>query len=85
MNTKAKVILLFAVDVSIIPLAEALLRRNFSAKTWIASEAWVDSQVLVPRFVNVFETTIGTALPTGNIPGFRNFLLNIRPTKGKFT
>ena len=47
---------------------------------WMASEAWTASTVLqTPDFMTYLAGTLGIAIRRGEIPGFKEFLLQIRP------
>ena len=82
-QTKANAILAFTADTPLIPLAEELRSKNITDKIWIASEAWVNSPTLSSGFSDIFEGTVGTALPSGQMPGFLDFLRSVRPQKSK--
>lgn len=47
---------------------------------WMASEAWIAATVLqTPRLMPYIGGTLGIAIRRGEIPGFKDFLLKIRP------
>lgn len=47
----------------------------------MASEAWVTASLLTsPRFHPLLEGTLGFSFPGVNIPGLKEFLLNVRPS-----
>ena len=49
-------------------------------RQWIASEAWTTATVLqTPRFMPYLSGTLGIAIRRGEIPGLRDFLLQINP------
>ena len=63
-----------------LPFAEEILQRNITGMTWIATESWIDSFYLKdPPFRNIFQGTMGFALRQGKIPGFHEFLINLKP------
>uniref|UniRef100_UPI00358E6E3C extracellular calcium-sensing receptor-like n=1 Tax=Myxine glutinosa TaxID=7769 RepID=UPI00358E6E3C len=79
-GSKAQVLILFTLDKGLAEFAEELLNFNVTARTWIASEGWSSSASLgIPRFYPIFQGTIGIAIRHGYIPGFREFLLNLKP------
>lgn len=43
----AKIIVVFSSDVDFSPLISELLRHNVTNRTWIASEAWVTSALVM--------------------------------------
>ena len=59
-----------------------MLRQNITKKQWIASESWiVSSMISAQDTINMFEGTIGFALSRGYIPGFHDFLIQLRPSR----
>ena len=47
---------------------------------WMASEAWTAATVLqTPRLMPYLGGTLGIAIRRGEIPGLRDFVLQIRP------
>ncbi len=51
-----------------------------TGRHWIASEAWSGSFVLqTPRFMPYVAGILGIAIRRGEIPGLREFLLQVRP------
>lgn len=46
-ETTAKIIVVFSSDVDLSPLVAELLRHNVSNRTWIATEAWVTSALML--------------------------------------
>lgn len=56
------------------------MRQNVTGRQWIASEAWTTATVLqTPRFMPYLSGTLGIAIRRGEIPGLRDFLLQIKP------
>uniref|UniRef100_A0A8C4QZR8 G-protein coupled receptors family 3 profile domain-containing protein n=1 Tax=Eptatretus burgeri TaxID=7764 RepID=A0A8C4QZR8_EPTBU len=79
-QAKVSVVLLFTTEPDLFPFAEELADRNITGRTWIATEAWVGSLYLKEsRFRQTFQGAIGFALQQGNIPGLREFLINLKP------
>ncbi|XP_038548425.1 extracellular calcium-sensing receptor-like [Micropterus salmoides] len=57
-----------------------VVRQNVTGQQWIASEAWTAAAVLqTPRLMPYLSGTLGIAIRRGEIPGFREFLLQIHP------
>ncbi|XP_014186912.2 extracellular calcium-sensing receptor-like, partial [Haplochromis burtoni] len=57
-----------------------VVRQNVTGLQWIASEAWAESAVLqTPHFMPYLGGTLGITIRRGEIPGLREFLLQIRP------
>ncbi|KAK0154940.1 Extracellular calcium-sensing receptor [Merluccius polli] len=64
------------------PLIEEMARRNITDRIWLASEAWASSSLIAkPEYLDVMAGTIGFALRPGHIPGFKEFLQQVRPEK----
>lgn len=57
-----------------------MVRQNVTDLQWMASEAWIAATVLqTPKLMPYIGGTLGIAIRRGEIPGFRDFLLQIRP------
>ncbi|CAJ1065285.1 extracellular calcium-sensing receptor-like [Xyrichtys novacula] len=79
-KSTARVVMVFAHEFHMIHLMEEILRQNVTDLQWIASEAWTASTVLqTPEFMPFLRGTLGIAIRRGEIPGLREFLLQIRP------
>uniref|UniRef100_A0A4W3GWB0 Extracellular calcium-sensing receptor-like n=1 Tax=Callorhinchus milii TaxID=7868 RepID=A0A4W3GWB0_CALMI len=80
-KSTAKVIVLFAGVGDIIALADEIVRHNITDRQWIASETWSTAAMLATKEnFGSFGGTIGFAFRKGEIPGFREFLLKVRPS-----
>uniref|UniRef100_W5KZK6 Extracellular calcium-sensing receptor n=1 Tax=Astyanax mexicanus TaxID=7994 RepID=W5KZK6_ASTMX len=81
-NSSARVIVVFASGPDVEPLVKEMVRRNVTDRVWLASEAWaISSLVAKPEYLDVMGGTIGFALRAGQIPGFKEFLQQVRPKK----
>ncbi|XP_066507137.1 extracellular calcium-sensing receptor [Hoplias malabaricus] len=81
-NSTAKVIVVFASGPDMEPLVKEMVRRNITDRVWLASEAWaISSLVAKPEYLDVMGGTIGFALRSGEIPGFKEFLQHVHPKK----
>ncbi|XP_062988028.1 vomeronasal type-2 receptor 1-like [Elgaria multicarinata webbii] len=81
-ETNATVIVIYSSDIDFHPLVEELIISNVTGKTWIASEAWVTSALIAkPEYFPLLGGTIGFGIKRGEIPGLREFLLDIHPGK----
>uniref|UniRef100_UPI0037E7C5EF extracellular calcium-sensing receptor-like n=1 Tax=Semicossyphus pulcher TaxID=241346 RepID=UPI0037E7C5EF len=79
-RSTARVVMVFAHEFNMIHLMEEVLRQNVTGQQWIASEAWTASTVLqTPELMPYLSGTLGIAIRRGEIPGLREFLLQIRP------
>ncbi|XP_007521142.2 vomeronasal type-2 receptor 1-like [Erinaceus europaeus] len=81
-ESTARVIVLYASDLDLGPLVMAIVHHNITGRTWIASESWITSAVLAkPEYFPYFGGTIGFAVPRADIPGLKEFLYDIHPSK----
>ncbi|XP_066566533.1 extracellular calcium-sensing receptor-like isoform X2 [Amia ocellicauda] len=79
-QSTARVIVVFSREAYFIPLAKEIARQDIRDRQWIASEAWTTSTVIVTaETFSSFGGTIGIAIRRGEIPGLKEFLLQIRP------
>ncbi|XP_063060242.1 extracellular calcium-sensing receptor [Engraulis encrasicolus] len=82
-NSSARVIAAFASAPDLEPLVRELSRRNLTGRVWLASEAWATSSLIArPEYSEVMMGTLGFALRAGHIPGFKEFLRQVRPGPG---
>uniref|UniRef100_A0A3Q3K3H8 G-protein coupled receptors family 3 profile domain-containing protein n=1 Tax=Monopterus albus TaxID=43700 RepID=A0A3Q3K3H8_MONAL len=78
-KSTARVVIVFAHESHMIDLMEEVVRQNVTGLQWIASEAWTSATVLqTPDLMPYLGGTLGIAIRQGEIPGFRDFLLQIR-------
>ncbi|XP_068601412.1 vomeronasal type-2 receptor 1 [Brachionichthys hirsutus] len=76
----AKIIVVFSSDVDFSPLIPELIRHNVTNRTWIASEAWVTSALIMqPGVSAVLGGTLGFGIQRADIPGLQEFLLDLDP------
>ncbi|XP_075433883.1 extracellular calcium-sensing receptor-like [Ascaphus truei] len=81
-ESNANVVVVFSSDLNFLPVVEELLRRNVTGKSWVASESWSTSGLLSKeRYWGILRGTIGFAIHSGPIPGFREFLSANKPKK----
>ncbi|XP_041796499.1 extracellular calcium-sensing receptor-like [Chelmon rostratus] len=79
-KSTARVVIVFAHESHMINLMEEVVRQNVTGMQWIASEAWTAATVLqTPHLMPYLGGTLGIAIRRGEIPGLREFLLQIRP------
>ncbi|KAG7235056.1 hypothetical protein INR49_003421, partial [Caranx melampygus] len=77
-TSTARVVMVFAHDMHLIPLMEEVVRQNVTGLQWIASEAWTAAAVLqTPRLMPYLGGTLGIAIRRGEIPGLREPEYNI--------
>ncbi|KAM9359522.1 extracellular calcium-sensing receptor-like [Symphorus nematophorus] len=76
----ARVVIVFAHESHMIHLMKEVVRQNVTGRQWMASEAWTAAAVLqTPVLMPYLAGTLGIAIRRGEIPGLREFLLQIRP------
>ncbi|XP_039610991.1 extracellular calcium-sensing receptor-like [Polypterus senegalus] len=79
-QSTAKVIIIFSPGVDVNVLVKEAVRQNITGRQWIASEGWSTSTVLLSKEnFRSFGGTIGIAIHRGNIPGLKEFLLQVHP------
>ncbi|XP_078518770.1 extracellular calcium-sensing receptor-like [Lissotriton helveticus] len=66
----------------IIPVLKAVSPLKMTKKIWIGVTSWIPSQVFFFRDIReILNGTLGLAVYSGHIPGFKDFLHNIQPFK----
>ncbi|XP_076788589.1 vomeronasal type-2 receptor 1-like isoform X2 [Arvicanthis niloticus] len=81
-TSTAKVIVLFTTDIDLSPFVLEVIHHNITDRTWIASEAWITSALIAkPEYFPYFGGTIGFAIPRSVIPGLKEFLYDVHPSK----
>ncbi|XP_076591315.1 extracellular calcium-sensing receptor-like [Chaetodon auriga] len=79
-KSTARVVIGFAHESSMINVMEEVVRQNVTGLQWMASEAWTAATVFqTPDLMPYLGGTLGIAIRRGEIPGLREFLLQIRP------
>ncbi|KAM9312146.1 extracellular calcium-sensing receptor-like [Gastrophryne carolinensis] len=80
-DSSAKVIVVFSVDSSFLPVVNELIRQNVTGKTYIGNAGWSRSVLLsVSSYFPVLSGALGFAVHTVPIPGLTEFLLKISPS-----
>ncbi|XP_072006401.1 extracellular calcium-sensing receptor-like [Engystomops pustulosus] len=79
-ESTARVVIIFATGLDLIPILTEMMRENIKDKIFVASEGWsVTSLQTMRSFSRLLFGTIGLAFYNGLIPGFQKFLNNIHP------
>ncbi|XP_072895118.1 vomeronasal type-2 receptor 1 [Hemitrygon akajei] len=79
-ESTAKIIAVFSADIDLSSLIEEVMQRNISGRTWIASEAWINSALISkPEYSSLLGGTIGFAIPRADIRGLYNHLIQLDP------
>ena len=82
LNSTAKVVVLFLRIQQVEMLFEEMIKTNTS-RIWIASNTWSMSRLLMKmKGINKVGDILGTTFITGKIPGFEDYLQNLRPGPG---
>ncbi|XP_072895154.1 extracellular calcium-sensing receptor-like [Hemitrygon akajei] len=76
-----KVVVAFAGHAEMGILFEEILRQNLSDLQWVGSEAWITSDIVVDRGRRLLTGAIGTAVRAVEVPGARDFLLSVHPSR----
>ncbi|XP_050925204.1 extracellular calcium-sensing receptor-like [Lates calcarifer] len=79
-KSTARVVILFAYESHMINLMQEMVRQNVTGLQWLGSEAWTTFAVLETRqLMPYLGGALTIAIRRGEIPGLRDFLLQIRP------
>ncbi|XP_078524856.1 extracellular calcium-sensing receptor-like [Lissotriton helveticus] len=81
-SSTAKVIVIFSSEAGLTPLVKEMVNHNVTGKIWIASEAWATSPLLsMESYSDILTGTIGFAIHSGEMPGFKEHLTSIHPSR----
>ncbi|XP_053325640.1 extracellular calcium-sensing receptor-like [Spea bombifrons] len=81
-KSTANVIVLYAYATELIALLQAVTAEKILGKVWIAVGSWLPSAVFSQKDLwATLNGTIGLAKYSSDIPGFRDFLYSIHPSK----
>ncbi|KAL3991758.1 vomeronasal 2 receptor [Sarotherodon galilaeus] len=80
-KSTAHVVIAFVYETHMINLMEEIERQNVTGLQWLASEGWTATAAVLqtPQLMPYLGGTLGIAIRRGEIPGLREFLLQIRP------
>nr|XP_043877530.1 vomeronasal type-2 receptor 1-like [Solea senegalensis] len=79
-KSTARVVIVFSPENRMVSLMKELVKQNVTGLQWIASEGWSSAAVLqTPHIMPYLAGTLGIAIRRGEIPGLRDFLLQISP------
>ncbi|XP_078057885.1 extracellular calcium-sensing receptor-like [Mustelus asterias] len=80
-KSSTKVVVAFVASKEMIILLNEIVRQNVTGVQWIGSEAWVSTQFLPPEESRRFVSgTLGVAIRQVDIPGLREFLMDVHPS-----
>lgn len=81
-SSSTKVVLLILRDRLVQLLFKEMIDMNVS-RTWIASDAWsMAGSVMKMKDINKVGDILGFTFVTGEIPGFKEYLQNLKPSSG---
>ncbi|XP_043932113.1 extracellular calcium-sensing receptor-like [Protopterus annectens] len=80
-KSTAKIILNYATVQYAIPVIEEAASQNVTGKVWIAPTYWSISPDLSKKIKDALNGSVGFAVHRGLIPGFKEFLYNVHPSK----
>ncbi|XP_078524831.1 vomeronasal type-2 receptor 26-like [Lissotriton helveticus] len=80
-KSAANAVVVFGLDSHLVPLFDEIVMQNITGKTFIASEAWSTSALLsADKYFNILSGTIGLTIYSGEMPGFKEYVNNARPS-----
>ncbi|XP_043944860.1 extracellular calcium-sensing receptor-like [Protopterus annectens] len=80
--SEANVIVIYATQQYPLPLMKELSMQNVSGKVWIALSSWIISPVFSNKeIIKTLNGTIGFESHQGGIPGYRDYLYSLHPSK----
>ncbi|XP_043914032.1 extracellular calcium-sensing receptor-like [Protopterus annectens] len=81
-GSSANVILAFSIDEGMNPVLEVISKHNITNKIWLASDGWFHSPIFSNNnIIKTLNGTIGFAYQKGEMPNFKEHLLNVNPFK----
>ncbi|XP_066566556.1 extracellular calcium-sensing receptor-like [Amia ocellicauda] len=80
-KSSSKVIVAFASYVEMDLLVKELLIQNVTGLQWVGTEGWIiDRYLASSENYKILRGAIGLAIPNVEIPGLKEFILNVRPS-----
>uniref|UniRef100_UPI00398EC689 extracellular calcium-sensing receptor-like n=1 Tax=Pristiophorus japonicus TaxID=55135 RepID=UPI00398EC689 len=80
-TSSTKVVVAFVGESNMGILLKEMVRQNVTGIQWIGSESWVSTLLLPPEESKMFASgTIGVAIRKVDIPGLREFLMQVHPS-----
>ncbi|XP_043932116.1 vomeronasal type-2 receptor 1-like [Protopterus annectens] len=80
-KSTTKIIMNYAAVQYAIPVIEEAANQNVTGKIWIAPTYWSISPDLSKKIKDALNGSVGFAIHKGLIPGFKEFLYNIHPSR----
>ncbi|KAM8972548.1 vomeronasal type-2 receptor 1-like [Pelodytes ibericus] len=80
-QSSTKVVIIFSRDPFINRLVDLLIEKDHKGKVWVATNAWSNSPIVsTTEYSNTMMGTIGISFQDKQMPGFKEYLLAIRPS-----
>ncbi|GCC38517.1 hypothetical protein chiPu_0017031 [Chiloscyllium punctatum] len=77
-----KIIVAFVAQADMAVLLQEIVRQNVTGIQWIGSESWITMPGISPqKDVKFLAGTVGFAVPKAKLPGLKEFLLEVHPSK----
>ncbi|XP_056425661.1 extracellular calcium-sensing receptor-like [Hyla sarda] len=80
-QSSARVVVVFSSDINMFPILAEMLRQDVTKRIFVVSEALSTSSFFKGMTARLVSGTIGIALNSGTIPGFKDFLNKVHPSK----
>ncbi|XP_029440292.1 extracellular calcium-sensing receptor-like [Rhinatrema bivittatum] len=80
-KSTAKAIIVFSTFSSLSPVMLEVSRKNITGRVWIASDGWSTFTSFSGDVLKTCEGVLGFSIRRGYMPGFREHLIQIHPTK----
>ncbi|XP_069072155.1 extracellular calcium-sensing receptor-like [Pleurodeles waltl] len=81
-HSTAIAIVFFCNDPAMTVILDEIVRQNVTGKIWIASESWSTSLLIsTEKYSEILKGTIGFAIHRREMPGFKEHLNNLNPTR----
>ncbi|XP_055501288.1 extracellular calcium-sensing receptor-like [Leucoraja erinacea] len=77
-----RIVVAFVAQADMAVLLKEIVRQNVTGIQWVGSESWVTMPNLSPKEAARFLAgTVGFAVPRATLPGLKEFLLDVHPSK----
>ncbi|XP_043914588.1 extracellular calcium-sensing receptor-like [Protopterus annectens] len=81
-GSSANAILAFSTDDGLNPVMEVISKHNITNKIWLASDGWFFSTIFSnKKFIKILKGAIGFVSQKGEMPDFKEHLLDVSPFK----
>ncbi|KAM4675872.1 extracellular calcium-sensing receptor-like [Discoglossus pictus] len=81
-HSSAKIVIIFSKDPHVTQLVMFLTEREDKDRIWVACDGWTNSVVISnSKFSRTMMGTLGLSIHEVDMPGLKEFLLSIRPSK----